>query len=36
MDMRRAAATETINPAVLEHLPHALRDLTALDLGGWR
>lgn len=36
LDLRRAAATESINPAVLEHLPNALRGLTALDLGGWR
>jgi hypothetical protein len=36
LDLRRAAATERINPAVLEHLPHALRELTALNLGGWR
>lgn len=36
LDLRRAAATESINPAVLEHLPNALRELTSLDCAGWR
>ena len=36
LDLRRAAAAERLSPAVLEHLPHALPELTALDLGGWR
>jgi hypothetical protein len=36
LDLRRAAAADRISPAVLEHLPHALRELTALDFGGWR